>query len=253
MHNPLQGKSILIPRARNQAAALSDRVKLLGGTPVEIPLLAFRSLPLTEKTKEKLLGGGFAWLVFTSSNGVNAFFQAWEFKAPEHLKIAVIGDKTAETLAHYGYKAAFIPSSFVAETFAEEFSQQVAKQEEVLIVKGSLARNVLYSSLIEAGIAAEEAIIYETYFPKKSESMLVKVLREKQLDVLLFTSSSTVEYFMDVVHTYELQQSVKTCTIGCIGPITKEKLNDYGINVDIYPDNFTVDSMLDRLVEFLQE
>ncbi len=252
MHKPLHGKSILIPRAKKQASELSEKIKQLGGTPVEIPLLAFRSLPLASDTQAKLQEGGYDWLLFTSSNGVNAFFHAMEFGDFPY-KIAVIGDKTAETLATYGHEAAFIPSSFVAETFAFEFSKEVANGERVLIVKGSLARSVLYSNLLEAGLAAEEAIIYETYFPKESESLLVAALQQRSLDVLLFTSSSTVEYFMDVVHTYKLNEYLNNCIVGCIGPITKEKLSDYGINVEVYPDNFTVDSMLDQLVQYLTD
>ncbi|MCM3029954.1 uroporphyrinogen-III synthase [Niallia taxi] len=252
MLKPLHGKSILVPRAKKQATELSATIKQLGGAPVEIPLLAFRSLPLASNMQAKLKEGVYDWLVFTSSNGVNAFFSTMELKDSLY-KIAVIGDKTAETLAKYGHKAAFIPSSFVAETFAQEFAKEVAKNEQVLIIKGSLARNVLYKSLCAAGIAAEEAIIYETYFPKESETLLVEALKKRSLDVLLFTSSSTVEYFMDVVHTYNLYDYIKDCIIGCIGPITKKKLADNGINVHIFPDNFTVDSMLEQLVQYLTE
>ncbi|MGP7816814.1 uroporphyrinogen-III synthase [Niallia sp. 01092] len=253
MADPLLGKKILIPRSKKQAASLSEEVTALGGIPVEIPLLSFRECPLPADMLSKCKKEDYYdWIIFTSSNGVRAFFHqldGFENKVP---KIAVIGEKTTKTLLTFGYQPEFIPSEYVAETFVEEFKPLLHNNEKILIVKGNLARDYLSTNLKKCNATIEEAIVYNTYFPKESEELLAKKLLEKELDILFFTSTSTVDHFMSVVEKYDLLKKISDCTVVCIGPVTKKRLDYYEIKVDVLPEVFTVDSMIAELVQYLK-
>ncbi|MFT8320552.1 MAG: uroporphyrinogen-III synthase [Bacillus sp. (in: firmicutes)] len=252
MADPLFGKTVLIPRSKKQAASLSEKVASLGGRAVEIPLLEFSECPLSAEIITRCVKGSYYdWFVFTSSNGVQAFFHQldrFEGKIP---KIAVIGEKTTKTLLSFGYKPDFVPSEYVAETFVEEFSLIVRNNEKVLIVKGNLARDYLVINLKKRSACIDEAIVYHTYFPKESEKLLANALSAKELDILFFTSTSTVDHFMSVVEKYDLHSKIDDLMVVCIGPVTKERLDYYHINVHVMPEVFTVESMMEDLVHYL--
>src|SRR6056297_1145277 len=111
----LAGRNILVSRARSQAANLSEKIRQAGGTPIEVPLLRF-SLRNNQENKQLLAQlHEYAWIFFTSSNGVKFFFELWKREAddwPEKLNIGVVGEKTEEMLKQYGQSADFIPSTY---------------------------------------------------------------------------------------------------------------------------------------------
>ncbi|WP_445489658.1 uroporphyrinogen-III synthase [Niallia sp. 03133] len=251
MADPLLGKRVMIPRAKKQAAALSEKVAALGGIAVDIPLLAFSECAISKEISTKCKTNYYDWLVFTSSNGVRAFFHQLERFGKTTPKIAVIGEKTTKALLTFGYQPDFIPSEYVAEIFVEEFRPLLKNKEKVLIAKGNLARDYLAVMLKKRHALIEEVIVYHTYFPKESEEQLAKKLIENELDILFFTSTSTVDHFMSVVEKYNLRRKLSECTVVSIGPVTKERLDYYKIKVDVMPKVFTVDGMLADLVHYL--
>jgi uroporphyrinogen-III synthase len=180
---------------------------------------------------------------------VNTFFSVHKDLA-RLPKIAVIGKKTAEGLAVRGLKAEFFPSAFVAESFVEEFLP-IVPGVKVLIPKGNLARDYIAASLSDAGAVVDEVVIYETYMPEESRPKLAKILSESQLDILLFTSPSTVDNFMDVVNEFELNIQIKKCIIGCIGPVTEKKLLSYGLTVHASPKEYTVKEMVKSTIAYI--
>ena len=250
--SPLLDKKVLVPRGENQAKSFSQQVERYGGIPVEIPLIAFRPIQNNQRLQDCLKAiDTYDWLIFTSNVTVETFFSF--FNDMVHLpKIAVIGKKTAEVLAVKGLQVDFVPSAYVAEVFVEEFYRLVDSGSKVLIPKGNLAREYIATSLSECGAIVEEVVIYETYMPDENRVKLANMLTNKQLDILLFTSPSTVDNFMDVVVEFELREHLKKCIFGCIGPVTEQKLLEYGLSVHASPKEYTVKEMIKSTIAFLE-
>lgn len=251
---PLLDKTVLIPRGENQAKSFSQLVERYGGIPIEIPLIAFRPIEKNQRLHDLLMAlDTYDWIIFTSNVTVDTFFSFFKEEGVGEAfpKIAVIGKKTAEVLEERGLSPEFVPSSYVAEAFVEEFIPFIDKGSKVLLPKGNLAREYIARSLTEIDVQVDEVVIYETYLPADSRVKLAKMLTEHQLDILTFTSPSTVDHLMEVVKEYGLEEQLKGCIIGCIGPITEKKLRAYGLTVHASPKKYTVKDMINSTIAYL--
>jgi len=251
----LLNKKVLVPRGTKQAKSFSQLVEKHGGIPVEIPLIAFRPMEKNSQIVETLNHlPTYEWIIFTSKVTVETFFS---FINIEELKcfpkIAVIGKKLEEALLEKGFKVDFVPSAYVAEVFAEEFLPFIAEGTKVLLPKGNLAREYIASTLNQHGAHVDEIIIYETFMPEESCGKLANMLRENELDILLFTSPSTVDHLLSVVHEYHLEEHLSRCVFGCIGPVTEKKLIEYGLPVHASPEIYTVKDMIKSTIDFLDK
>ncbi|MEH7305455.1 uroporphyrinogen-III synthase [Neobacillus drentensis] len=252
---PLLDKTVLVPRGKDQAKPFSQLVERYGGIPIEIPLIAFRPIEENQLLHDALMAlDTYDWIIFTSNVTVETFFSFLdEDKLGSSLpKIAVIGKKTAEVLEEMGFSPEFVPSSYVAETFVEEVSPFIDKNARVLLPKGNLAREYIAQSLTELGAQVDEVVIYETYLPDESRDKLARMLANQQLDILTFTSPSTVDHLMAVVKEYGLNEQVRNCIIGCIGPVTEKKLRAYGFTVHASPKEYTVKEMINSTIAYLE-
>lgn len=250
---PLLDKNVLVPRSREQAKSFSKLVEEYGGIPVEIPLIAFRPLEKNQYFDACLSRlERYDWIIFTSNTTVETFFSfvKAEAKLP---KIAVIGKRTEAALKEKAVPVEFVPSVYVAETFVEEFNPYVHEGSRVLLPKGNLARDYIGLSLAKAGAEVDEVVIYENYLPEESRRKLAEALSRRQLDILTFTSPSTVDHLMAVVRENDLLEQLNGCIIGCIGPVTEKRLREYGLPIHASPKQYTVKEMLKSLVEFLEE
>ncbi|USK49088.1 uroporphyrinogen-III synthase [Bacillus sp. CMF12] len=251
--SPLEGMTVLVPRWKKQAHSFSALIQSFGGIPVEIPLIAFEPL----QDKEALIQAykrihTYDWVIFTSKTAVDAFFENLSLCGP-FPNIAVIGEKTKKFLMDKGLKVQFMPREYVAEGFVGDFLPFVEKGMKVLIPKGNLARDYIAASLSENGADVDEIIVYETTFPRESIGLLRKQLSGKGLDVLAFTSPSTVDHFIGALKELGYQNAVKDSVVGCIGPVTKERAKAYGLQVHAVPEEYTVHSMLKSIISYLAE
>ncbi|WP_042354881.1 uroporphyrinogen-III synthase [Bacillus rubiinfantis] len=250
---PLTGKKILVPRGKQQAASLSKLIVDNGGIPIEIPLLAFRPVAANQMLEECLARlDTYDWLIFTSNVTVETFF-SFPIYVEGLPKIAVIGKRTEAILHERGLDVTFVPTAYVAEAFVEEFLPLIHKGTRVLIPKGNLARDFIAASLRNAGAEVDEVVIYETYLPEASRTKLAAMLSEGNLDILTFTSPSTVDHLMQVVQEYGLQEQLKACIIACIGPVTEKRLRDYKLLVHASPSQYTIKDMINSLTIFLTQ
>lgn len=252
---PLKDYRILITRGKEQANLFKASIEQYGGIPIIVPLLDFQ---LPTNMAEVRAGirqlSNYDWLILTSQNGVRFFFELVErYGIADSLpKIAVIGTKTEKTLLEYGYKADFIPHQFVAESFVEEFMPLVDAGSHVLFAKGNLARTIIADEMNKAGVNCDEIIIYETVLPQESVQKLVYVIQAREVDVIMFTSPSTIHHFMQIVEQYELHPLLESLIIACIGPITKETALQYQLKVDICPSEYTTEAMLQELITYIK-
>ncbi|MCM3663814.1 uroporphyrinogen-III synthase [Mesobacillus subterraneus] len=250
---PLQNKTVMIPRGKAHAKSFSELVARQGGIPVEIPLIAFRPVAATEELLDILHNlHTYDWIIFTSNVTVETFFSFMKKQQTELAKIAVIGEKTKEILESMGGKADFVPQQYVAEGFVEEFLPHIKQGTRVLIPKGSLARDYIGTSLKKQGAIVDEVIIYETFLPEESREKLVKMLRNKSLDILTFTSPSTIDHFMGIVEENKLRDHLEHCIIACIGPVSTKKAKKWGLHVHAAPDKYTVEEMLKSVAGYLK-
>lgn len=252
---PLKNKKVLVPRGEKQAKAFSKLLEKYGGIPVEIPLIAFRPVrpgPSLRMILENL--HRYDWIIFTSKVAVETFLSFLPVLAESSLpKIAVIGKKTEEVLHNEGLNVFFTPSAYVAETFVSEFSPYVNSGMNIFIPKGNLAREFIAESLRDRGASVDEEIVYETYMPDESRTKLSHLMAKKELDILLFTSPSTVDHFMEVIQENHLESKLSGCLIGCIGPVTEKKLTTYGLPVHASPKVYTVEEMVKSMINYIEE
>ena len=250
----LADKTVLTLRAIGQSDELRDEIIKRGGHVISVPLLSF--VEPTGSVKQTTLEtlreiDSFDWLVFTSKNGVLFTFQMLQelgLQLSSKTKIAVIGSKTAECLETFGKKADFTPSSFVAEIFVIEFLHMIQPNERVLICKGNLARDMIATALVENDVSITEVIVYDNVRPKNAVSDLVKALRSDTIDIIIFTSPSSVAGFMDIVTNTPLLAYVENCMIVSIGPITTKCIHSYGLSAYMTAEEFTANGIV-RVLE----
>ncbi len=248
----LQNKTVMIPRGKAHAKSFSELVARNGGIPVEIPLIAFQPVAASEKLLKTLANlHTYDWIIFTSNVTVETFYSFLKKGQALLPKIAVIGEKTKEVLEDMGETVDFVPDEYVAEGFVDEFLPHVNQGERILIPKGNLARDYISAALKEKGAIVDEIIIYETFMPDESRGKLVKMLSEESLDILTFTSPSTIDHFMKIVEENQLRDKLEHCIVACIGPVSKRKAEQRGLKVHAMPEKYTVEDMLKSVANFI--
>src|SRR5690625_1113715 len=144
MRGSLQGRKVLVTREKTQARQFSDLVEKSNGVPIEVPLLSVQCRTINNEVKLEQ----FSWIFFTSAHGVDCFFKQIGHKDHiKHIQFATVGHKTELALKQYGYKAAFIPSTYNAWAMAKEFFEQYPLANNILLVRGNLSRKLLVEEL----------------------------------------------------------------------------------------------------------
>ena len=246
---PLFGRRVVVTRAREQASELRARLEDLGAGVIELPSIALEPVPFEVPSLS-----GFTWLVFTSANGVIAFFdegiqpQGLDARALAGVKVAAIGPGTASALAMRGVRADLIPDRFVAESLVEAFPAPGSKGDRVLIARASEARDVLPEGLISKGYDVDVLSVYRTVVAVPDPAD-VEILRSGGVDCLTFTSSSTVRNFCTLVGKLPEPQPLAIC----IGPVTADTARSLGIRVDAVATEHTIDGLVDALIAHLSD
>jgi uroporphyrinogen III methyltransferase/synthase len=242
--NPLFGKRVLVTRARERADEFADKLWERGAEPVIAPTIAIGPPDDPEPARAALARlDAYAWIVFTSQNGVDACFDALGAEGGDarrfgRAKVAAIGPKTAARLMAHGVRADFVPAEYVAERVAEGILERTSAGDRVLVYGAQEMRDVLARSLRERGREAETVAAYKTSHVVDPN---LAALAEAT-DVWTFTSASTVASFVEnVPGAGDLAQ---TKTVACIGPVTAEAAREHGISVDVTADDYTVDGLI---------
>ncbi len=250
---PLFGKRILITRTRKQASKLSEKLSELGARCYQVPTIEIKPLKNPEIAEEIRKLESYNWLIFTSENGVEVFFERLfeenlDTRALSGVKIAAIGSGTKKKLLNYGIKADVVPDgSFTQEGLLEAFDSVDLAGKRVLIARAKKARNVLPKGLEERGAFVKVLPVYETICPEDSREKLIGLLKEG-VDVITFTSSSTVENFFKLLgEEKELLSGVKFASIG---PITSQTLKEYGFEPHIEAEVHTIDGLVEAILRY---
>lgn len=252
-NKPFFGKRFLVTRSREQASVLSEKIEILGGEAWEYPTIAIEQ-PLDYSLLDKSIKNidQFDWLIFTSVNGVKSFFKRLrdlkqDIRQLGKVKICAIGPKTQETLENRGLIVDFMPEKFQAEYIIEGLKGILHPGQKVLLPRADIGRPILVEGLEELGVNVTEVTAYRTVLGSRDNSILLEKLENKEIQVITFTSSSTVKNFIKLIKNNDIEKLLKGITIACIGPITANTAKEMGLNVDILADKYTIDGLVEAI------
>ena len=254
---PLQGRRIVITRATEQSASLVARLRELGAIPIECPAILIA--PLRDPTPLDAAISHletYDWVIFTSVNGVRTFTERMTALGKDALllcqrKLGAIGPATRSSLEKLGCTVAFMPGAYVAEAIIEQIGD--VKGQRVLLPRADIARDTLTNGLRDLGAQVDEVPAYRTV-PGETMGELVELLRQRQVDAITFTSSSTVRYTRDGMLAAGLTEAealdlMNHTHIVCIGPITAGTARALGLSVATVATEYTADGLVHTLVE----
>lgn len=243
---PLFGSNICITRSKEQAGEIRDRLLDLGAEVTEINTIEIKATPeALQPYYEKL--SSYQYIVFTSVNGVNVFFDCLREKQYDirkiHAAFAAIGPATAEAIRDRGVMPELIAEDFVAESLFDALQKQVHSGDRILVPRSKQARPYLVEKLIELGCLVDEAHVYDIL-----TGQLLDIDYFNQADQVVFTSPTTVKNLITMVGLEKIKQ--KKCI--AIGPITNNELASHGIDADMC-DKYSVDGVVSKLLEIRGE
>lgn len=249
---PLAGLRVLVTRARQQASALSSRLIELGAVPIEYPTIEIRPLVDPSSLDDALATvEQFDWLVFTSTNGVDAFWERLtsigkDSRALAQARICAIGPSTAARLREHGILADWLPPEFVTDSILDGFRAHDLQGARVLLARADIASPLLATGLREQGAIVSDVTAYRTVPSAASRARLLAALDQRQIDVVTLTSSSTARNLVEGVHGR--LDLLRGLTIASIGPVTTRTARELGLQVDVEARVHTIDGLIDALL-----
>ncbi|NBG87096.1 uroporphyrinogen-III C-methyltransferase [Isachenkonia alkalipeptolytica] len=255
---PLKNKRILLTRSRKQASTLRKQLMSLGAEVVEYPSIKIVEEKEPGKLSHHILQlkeSGAANLFFSSPNGVEAFFDGLkvikkDIRNLKDMKITAIGESTKKALENRGVMDVEIPESYTLEGALEMFAAKLQNGDILYHVRGSLGRDLLEKELSKKGIQVIEKDFYSTERPKDSGDL--KEILSRGIDAITFTSSSTVQFFLESLSD-EVIDSVQKSKIFAIGPVTAETAKSFGLTVDTIASPHTIKGLVDAMVKDVKE
>ena len=250
---PLVGKRIVVTRTRKQASGLSNKLRALGAHVIELPTIRIEPPGNLREFAELVQDAHvYDWIVFTSANGVEAFFDIF-FKLYDDTReiggarIAAIGPATAQRVKDFHLHVDLQPDEFVAEGVVREFKQQGSVENlRILLVRAEKARDILPRELSAMGAIVDEGFAYRTVPETRDRSGARRQLAQDGADLITFTSSSTVENFLALGLPWP-----KGMQVASIGPITSKTVRDHGLKVNIEARRHDIDGLVDAIRDSL--
>ncbi|ERJ92778.1 uroporphyrinogen-III C-methyltransferase [Selenomonas sp. oral taxon 892 str. F0426] len=253
---PLHGKNILVTRARAQASALTEKLTALGASCIEAPVIRIAPPADNYAALDRAIGElhTYHWLIFTSVNGAEHFFSRLhtagkDSRALGYAKVAAIGSATAKALCSFGIHADIVPEEFRAEALVDALVPILPPRARILLARAQEARDVLPESLRSHGAAVDVIPAYETVLEREGGEELAEQLMRGEIDVVTFTSSSTVKNLVRQLGNITPLQHTK---IACIGPVTAETARSFALEPDIVAENYTIDGLVHAIREYVQ-
>ena len=257
---PLAGKTVVITRARAQADEFVTELERYGAEVIICPTIEIKELENYERLDEAIDHlYGYDWLIFTSANGVDHFFGRFKQRGRDtheldELKVCAIGDATAQKLRSLAVHVDVVPTEFRAEgvyAALESFVGGPAALHglNILLPRASVARDFLPKALEAAGARVDVVPAYVTSLPDSLDKGHVSAMLSGSADCIAFTSSSTVKNLAQLFDTQDLGVPLAGVVVACIGDVTSTTAAEYGLRVDIQPEEFTVPSLARAIAE----
>jgi uroporphyrinogen III methyltransferase / synthase len=246
---PLFGRRIVITRARQQAEALAERLENYGAETLEYPTIQVAD-PDDPAAVERAYAAiaDYDWLVLTSANGAERFFHGYlaggrDIRGLHGVRIAAIGPATRGAIERYGVRVAVEPAQYRAEALVEALGAVAGSR--ILLARAQHAREVLPSVLRERGAVVDVLALYRTVLPHE----VPPVDAILAADMITFTSASTVDNFLSAAGASG-RSLLRRIAIAAIGPITAGALERVGVAADVVADPYTIDALVDAIVDY---
>ncbi len=254
---PLFGWRVLVPRTKEQAASVSERLKQYGAVPEEVPTIAVeppRTPQQMERAVKGLVTGRYQWVAFTSTNAVRAVRERFEeygldARAFAGVKIAAVGEQTAKALIDFGIRPDLVPEG---EQSAEGLANQWPPYDDlldpinrVLLPRADIATETLLARLTELGWECEDVTAYRTVRAAPPPAPIREAIKGGGFDAVLFTSSSTVRNLVGIAG-----KPHAVTVIGVIGPQTAKTAAEFGLRVDVTAPRPSMTALVDAMAEY---
>jgi uroporphyrinogen III methyltransferase/synthase len=254
---PLFGRRVVVTRTREQASDLVTKLEEFGAECLEYSTIHIEPVDDYQVLDQAIAEiDSYGWLLYTSLNAVTYFFKrlyslGLDSRRLAAIKIAAVGRATGEELLKYGVRADLIPEKFTGEGLADALVKTEIKGSRILLPRALKASEILPEVLTDAGATVTIAPTYQNIPPQGRKQELRDQLESGSVDLITFTSSSTVTNFLtmlDAADQQELHRLLDKVSIAAIGPITAETVRDNGLQVDIQPQRYTIDDMVQAIV-----
>ncbi|MBD2356955.1 uroporphyrinogen-III C-methyltransferase [Tolypothrix sp. FACHB-123] len=253
---PLNGKTILVTRAVGQSSQFCDRLTAAGATVIEMPTLEIGP-PSSWEALDRAIAtlAHFDWLILTSTNGVDYFFDRLtalgkDSRSLANLKIAVVGEKTAQSLKKRGLHPDFIPPNFVADSLVENFPEELLGKKVLFPRVESGGREVLVKELTAKQAEVTEVAAYQSCCPNSIPQTAELALKNHEVDAITFASSKTVQFFCQLINSKftNLADVLTGVCIASIGPQTSKTCQELIGRVDVEAEEYTLDGLTQALI-----
>ncbi len=256
-NRPLFGKRILVTRARHQASTLSKLLSEHGAQPIELPAIDIQAVANTAELDQAILYlSHYQWIVFTSVNGVEAFFQRLynqnsDTRALKGLKIAAIGPATAKALEMKGIIPDYLPEVYTTERLIDGLRRREIVGQRFLLPRADIANKELAEGITQLGAEVHEIAVYKTLPSADTISRARQMLLSGEIDVVTFTSSSAVS---NLVAVFKGEQTmVNSAKVACIGPKTTDTAAKAGLKVDIVAEEHTIPGLVAAIEQHFEK
>ncbi len=257
---PLYGWKVLVPRTKEQAGAMSAKLRVWGAIPREVPTIAVeppRTPAQMERAIKGLVTGRYEWVIFTSTNAVKAVWEKFaEFgldaRAFAGVKIACVGEATAAAVEAFGVRPEMVPageqSSDGLLADFPPYDDVLDPIDRILLPRADIATETLAAGLAERGWEVDDVTAYRTVRAAPPAAEIRDAIKSGGFDAVLFTSSSTVRNLVGIAG----KPHART-VVACIGPKTADTARELGLRVDVQPETPNIPALVEGLAEFALE
>ncbi|MBI5285963.1 MAG: uroporphyrinogen-III C-methyltransferase [Deltaproteobacteria bacterium] len=252
---PLFGKKVIVTRAREQASEFSRLLEKYGAEVVEFPTIEIQP-PRSWKELNKVVKriGTYDWVIFTSVNGVRYLVERLkkvgrDIRDLKGVRICAIGPATARAIEDLGIKVDLTPKEYRAEAVLQGLGRRRIKGKRFLLPRALKARELLPEEIRRLGGRVDVVTAYRTVRPKGKVDEVRRLLEERKVDVVTFSSSSTVTNFVTMFKKGEIPSLLDGVAVACIGPITRDTAAGFGIKTNIMPGRYTIPALTEAIVE----
>jgi len=254
---PLFGKRVLVTRAGSQAGGLERLLIERGAQPVRFSSIEIRPIRAKQELDKSITEiNNYDWLTFTSVNAVEAFFgrlgeMELDSRSLAGLKIGAIGPVTARALKERGITADYIPGVHTGQGFISGLRKTAIRGKRFLLPRADIADDEITVGLKKLGAKVDEISVYRTVRPRSNMTKLKELLLQGNLDVITFTSSSTVTNLLAGLGSAEIRRI--RAKIACIGPKTAATVLKAGLKVNILAKEQTMAGLIEAMEQYFRK
>jgi uroporphyrinogen III methyltransferase/synthase len=259
---PLFGKRILVTRPKDQGVDLVERLEAMGADAIQAPMIRIMPPddygPLDDACAQ---AGRFDWIVFSSANAADAFMNRLlagpnDLRVLGGVRLCGVGPATAERLAAHGLKVDLTPPEYRAEAVVRALSESGnIKGKKILLPHADIGRELLTEELRKQGAEVTEVVAYRTIAvdaDREGEPDVYRMLLERSIDVVTFTSASAVRNFVRALGAEPAADLLGATVVACIGPVTAEAALQSSIKTTIQPASYTVPALVDAIATYFE-